>query len=137
MAALQIELVPCLKDNYAYLVHDADAGLTAIVDPSEPEPVREALNKRGWRLTHILNTHHHFDHTGGNIPLKEASGARVVSGSAISFDRLDHIIAGVPSNSRPHPIANSVSPVNATASSGKWNTMWPAVWPGVSITRAT
>jgi len=47
MAALEIELVPCLKDNYAYLVHDRDAGLTAIVDPSEPEPVRKALSARG------------------------------------------------------------------------------------------
>ena len=73
---LEITLVPCLTDNYAYLLHDADAGLCAVVDPSEPDPVRRALN--GRRLTHILNTHHHFDHTGGNIPLKEEFGAKVV-----------------------------------------------------------
>ena len=91
---LQIELVPCLKDNYAYLVHDATAGLTAIVDPSEPEPVRKALAKRGWRLTHILNTHHHFDHTGGNIPLKDASGARIV-GPEKDRDRIPGIDEGV------------------------------------------
>jgi hydroxyacylglutathione hydrolase len=94
MAALQIELVPCLKDNYAYLVHDADAGLTAIVDPSEPEPVRKALARHGWRLTHILNTHHHFDHTGGNIPLKEASGAKVV-GPEKDRERIPGIDEGV------------------------------------------
>ena len=94
MAALQIELVPCLKDNYAYLVHDADAGLTAIVDPSEPEPVRQAAAKRGWRLTHILNTHHHFDHTGGNFPLKEASGAKVV-GPEKDRERIPGIDEGV------------------------------------------
>jgi len=76
--ALEIELVPCLSDNYAYLVHDADAGLTAVVDPSEAPPVQKALAARGWKLTHILNTHHHFDHTGGNIPLKEESGAEIV-----------------------------------------------------------
>lgn len=73
---LEIALIPCLTDNYAYLVHDA--GLCAIVDPSEPEPVRAALAARGLKLTHILNTHHHFDHTGGNIPLKEEFGATIV-----------------------------------------------------------
>lgn len=94
MASLEIELVPCLKDNYAYLVHDRDAGLTAIVDPSEPEPVKRALAGRGWKLTHILNTHHHFDHTGGNIPLKEAFGAKVV-GPEKDRDRIPGIDIGV------------------------------------------
>ena len=94
MAALEIELVPCLKDNYAYLVHDAQARLTAVVDPSEPEPVREALTRRGWSLTHILNTHHHFDHTGGNIPLKEQTGAKVV-GPEKDRDRIPGIDEGV------------------------------------------
>jgi hydroxyacylglutathione hydrolase len=94
MAALEIELVPCLRDNYAYLVHDRDAGLTAIVDPSEPEPVRKALAGRGWKLTHILNTHHHFDHTGGNVPLKEAFGAKVV-GPEKDRDRIPGIDVGV------------------------------------------
>ena len=94
MASLEIELVPCLKDNYAYLVHDRDAGLTAIVDPSEPEPVRKALTDRGWNLTHILNTHHHFDHTGGNIPLKEAFGAKVI-GPEKDRDRIPGIDVGV------------------------------------------
>ena len=94
MAALRIELVPCLKDNYAYLVHDAEAGLTAVVDPSEPEPVREALAKHGWKLTHILNTHHHFDHTGGNVPLKEETGAKVV-GPEKDRERIPGIDEGV------------------------------------------
>jgi len=78
VSPLEIELVPCLSDNYAYLVHDADAGLTAVVDPSEAPPVKLALARRGWKLTHILNTHHHFDHTGGNIPLKEEFGCEIV-----------------------------------------------------------
>ncbi|MEJ1967607.1 MAG: hydroxyacylglutathione hydrolase [Rhizomicrobium sp.] len=94
MAALSIELVPCLKDNYAYLVHDAEAGLTAVVDPSEPEPVRHALQRRGWTLTHILNTHHHFDHTGGNIPLKEQFRATVV-GPEKDRERIPGIDEGV------------------------------------------
>jgi hydroxyacylglutathione hydrolase len=94
MAALAIELVPCLTDNYAYLVHDAGAGLTAVVDPSEPEPVAEALARRGWTLTHILNTHHHFDHTGGNLPLKERFGAQVV-GPEKDRERIPGIDVGV------------------------------------------
>ena len=94
MAALEIELVPCLKDNYAYLVHDAQAKLTAVVDPSEPEPVKEALARKGWALTHILNTHHHFDHTGGNVPLKEQTGATVV-GPEKDRDRIPGIDIGV------------------------------------------
>ncbi len=94
MTALQIELVPCLKDNYAYLVHDSEADLTAVIDPSEPEPVKRALARHGWRLTHILNTHHHFDHTGGNLPLKEQFGAKVV-GPEKDRDRIPGIDEGV------------------------------------------
>ncbi|MEJ0040760.1 MAG: hydroxyacylglutathione hydrolase [Rhizomicrobium sp.] len=94
MAALEIELVPCLKDNYAYLVHDADAKLTAVVDPSEPEPVRQALSRHGWTLNYILNTHHHFDHTGGNLPLKEQFGAKVV-GPEKDRERIPGIDEGV------------------------------------------
>lgn len=75
---LNIHLVPCLKDNYAYLVHEPAKDMVAVVDPSEAAPVQAALQAHGLRLTHILNTHHHFDHTGGNIPLKEATGARIV-----------------------------------------------------------
>ncbi|HEY1632553.1 MAG TPA: hydroxyacylglutathione hydrolase [Rhizomicrobium sp.] len=87
---LQIELVPCLSDNYAYLIRDA--GLCAVVDPSEPAPVKAAL--KGERLTHILNTHHHFDHTGGNLPLKEEFGARVV-GPQKDRERIPGIDVGV------------------------------------------
>jgi hydroxyacylglutathione hydrolase len=94
VSALEIELVPCLRDNYAYLVHDPDAGLCAVVDPSEPQPVKAALEKRGWKLTHILNTHHHFDHTGGNAPLKEAYGAEIV-GPGKDRDRIPGIDVGV------------------------------------------
>ena len=76
--ALSVELVPCLSDNYAYLVHEAASGLCAVVDPSEAAPVRTALAARGWRPDFILNTHHHPDHTGGNLELKAEFGAKVV-----------------------------------------------------------
>ena len=75
-SSVLVEIVPCLSDNYAYLVKSGDS--CAIVDPSEPRPVREALAKKGWKLTHILNTHHHLDHCGGNLDLKQETGAKVV-----------------------------------------------------------
>lgn len=78
MTALEIALVPLLKDNYGYLLHERSSGLTAIVDPSEAEPVLEAAAARGWSLSHVLNTHHHSDHSGGNAGLKEATGCKVV-----------------------------------------------------------
>ncbi len=71
-----IEIVPCLSDNYAYLVKSGD--YCAIVDPSEAAPVRAALARTGWKLTHILNTHHHLDHCGGNLDLKQETGAKVI-----------------------------------------------------------
>jgi len=72
----QIVTIPCLKDNYAYLL--IEAGFCAVIDPSEAAPVEAALAARGLKLTHILNTHHHWDHSGGNLALKEAHGATVV-----------------------------------------------------------
>ena len=75
---MQIALVPLLTDNYGYLLHDSTSGETGIVDPSEAAPVLAAARERGWRLMHILNTHHHHDHTGGNLALKQATGAAIV-----------------------------------------------------------
>ena len=105
MPMLAIDLIPCLRDNYAYLVRDSAAGLCAVVDPSEAAPVRAALAKAGARLTHILNTHHHFDHTGGNLELKAEFGAQIV-GPAKDRDRIPGIDVGVdesaPWNFGPH-----------------------------------
>jgi hydroxyacylglutathione hydrolase len=78
MADLQIEILPVLRDNYVYLARDAGSGSCAAVDPSVAEPVLKALDRLGWRLTHILNTHHHHDHTGGNIELKRATNCAIV-----------------------------------------------------------
>jgi hydroxyacylglutathione hydrolase len=82
MSALEIVQVPCLSDNYGYLVHDEEAGLTASIDTPEVGPLLAALEERGWALTHILNTHHHFDHAGGNLELKERTGCRIVGPAA-------------------------------------------------------
>ena len=94
MSNLEIELVPCLKDNYAYLLRDPASGSVGIVDPSEAAPVIAALDRHGWQLTHILNTHHHWDHTGGNPELKARSRATVV-GPAPDRDRIPAIDVGV------------------------------------------
>jgi len=89
---LEIAIVPCLSDNYAYLVKRGEA--CAVVDPSDAAPVTAALAARGWVLTHILNTHHHLDHTGGNIALKQATGA-VVVGPGKDEARIPGIDVGV------------------------------------------
>ena len=78
MAKLEIALIPALSDNYVYLAHDRDSGATAVVDPAEAAPVLAALEQRGWTLTHILNTHHHADHIGGNEELKARFGVPIV-----------------------------------------------------------
>ena len=80
--ALEIHPVPALADNYVYLLREGESGLVAAVDPSEARPVFEALDRLGWRLTHILNTHHHWDHTGGNLELKDKTGAVIVGPKA-------------------------------------------------------
>jgi hydroxyacylglutathione hydrolase len=82
MARLEIAVVPALSDNYVYLAHDADNGTTICVDPAEAAPVEKALAERGWKLTHILNTHHHGDHTDGNAALKAAHGAELIGPKA-------------------------------------------------------
>lgn len=92
--SLSITIVPCLKDNYAYLLAAPGTGLCAVVDPSEPEPVLKALKEHGLSLTHILNTHHHWDHTGGNLALKKETGAEIV-GPGKDRDRIPGIDTGV------------------------------------------
>lgn len=75
---LEIVQIPVLTDNYVYLVHDADSGLTAVVDPAEAKPPLAEAERQGWKITHILNTHHHGDHVGGNLEIKERTGCTIV-----------------------------------------------------------
>lgn len=91
---LEIEQIPVLRDNYVWLLHDPASGATAAVDPAVPDPVLERLEQRGWRLSHILNTHHHDDHVGGNAALKKATGAKVV-GARQDAQRIPGIDLGV------------------------------------------
>jgi hydroxyacylglutathione hydrolase len=79
---LQIDHLICLRDNFVWLLRETESGAVACVDPSEAAPVKAKLDQLGWKLTHILNTHHHNDHTGGNLELKRATGATIVGPAA-------------------------------------------------------
>ena len=70
--------IPCLNDNYAYIINDTSSKIVGVVDPSEAPPIISFLNKNKLKLNYILNTHHHFDHIGGNIELKKLYNAKVV-----------------------------------------------------------
>lgn len=76
---LTILQIPVLNDNYIYLLHDPVSGETAAVDPAVAQPVLDILEQKGWRLTAILNTHHHSDHVGGNLELKQKTGCTVIA----------------------------------------------------------
>ena len=75
----ETHLFPCLKDNYGVLLHDPSTGTTASIDAPEAGAVEAALAEKGWRLTDILVTHHHADHTGGIAELKKKHLCRVVA----------------------------------------------------------
>ena len=86
---MHITPVPCLKDNYAYLITaDGTPGKALVVDPSETEPVVRALEGSGLELVGILNTHHHFDHVGGNEGLVSRYGKLPVYGHASDQGRI-------------------------------------------------
>ena len=65
-----IEIIPCLSDNYSYLIHEKNTNTISIVDPSEFKACEEVINKHK-KLDFILNTHHHADHVGANLELKK------------------------------------------------------------------
>lgn len=74
---MQIIPVPAFSDNYLWLVHDEASGETAVVDPGAAEPVLAEAERRGWHIINIWNTHWHPDHTGGNLAIKNSTGATV------------------------------------------------------------
>ncbi len=79
---LHIETVPCLQDNYAYVLHDDITRRTALVDAPEVEPIRELLVGRGWELSDLLITHHHSDHIDGVADLHKIYDCRVIGAQA-------------------------------------------------------
>jgi hydroxyacylglutathione hydrolase len=94
MSELAIHMFPCLADNYGYLLHDAESGATAAVDTPDAAEISAQLAAKGWQLTHILNTHHHPDHAGGNLELKRRTGCTIV-GPRADAARIPGIDLGV------------------------------------------
>lgn len=87
---LEIVTIPCLQDNYSFLLHNSETGATAVVDVPDETPIEIELMKRGWRLTEILITHHHPDHIDGIDALRDATDARVI-GAAADANRLPRL----------------------------------------------
>lgn len=79
---LELVTIPCLKDNYAYLLHDPVSGDTTLIDAPEPGPILAELRKRGWHLDQILLTHHHWDHIDGVAAIVEATSAEILGAAA-------------------------------------------------------
>jgi hydroxyacylglutathione hydrolase len=96
---LEIVTIPCLKDNYAFLAHDRATGQTAVIDVPEAAPIAAALAQRGWRLSHVLLTHHHWDHVDGLAALLAAHPATVI-GAAADAHRLPPLDVAVSEGDR-------------------------------------
>jgi hydroxyacylglutathione hydrolase len=94
MAELEIHQFPCLSDNYGVLIRDAAVGVVASIDAPVAATVKEALAEKGWRLTHILTTHHHADHTDGNLALKAETKCTIIGpkGEAEKIPGLDRAV---------------------------------------------
>ena len=87
---MKIEIISCLNDNYSYLIHDEKTNTVAIVDPSEFKPCDEVIKNKYKKLDFILNTHHHYDHVGGNEKLKQKYSS-IVLGYEGDKDRIPFI----------------------------------------------
>ena len=75
---MKVQTIPCLKDNFSYLIIDETNNLACVVDPGEAAPIINFLKKENINLKYILNTHHHFDHIGGNKELKKKFGSIIL-----------------------------------------------------------
>lgn len=92
---LQIVQFACLADNYGYLIRDEASGLTAAIDTPDAQAILDALDRQGWRLDFIFNTHWHRDHAGGNQALKDRTGCVIVGPSEVTrIAPLDRPVAG-------------------------------------------
>lgn len=87
---LNIKIIPCLSDNYSYVIHDEVSKLVGVVDPSEFNSIDNFVSKKLKRIDYIFNTHHHFDHVGGNNQLKKKYSSKII-GSKIDSQRIPGI----------------------------------------------
>ena len=75
---MKVEIIKCLKDNYSYLLINEKNKNACVIDPSESRPIIDFVEKKNINLKFILNTHHHYDHVGGNNDLKKKYGSNIV-----------------------------------------------------------
>ena len=146
---MKIQIIKCLKDNYSYLIIDENNLNACVVDPSEAVPIVDFIENNKIKLKYILNTHHHYDHVGGNKELKKKYNAKVI-GFKNDMDRIPEIdtlvddlqiwkedsfeakIYHIPGHTTGH-IAfhffkeNKGSPVKIFFSLKKWKAIWPVV----------
>ena len=87
---MEVKIIPCLNDNYSYLIFDKSNKNACVIDPSESKPVIKAIEENKVKLKYILNTHHHYDHVGGNKELKEKYDTKIV-GFKDDKDRIPEI----------------------------------------------
>ena len=94
MARLTVSSVPVLTDNYVWLIHDSESGETAAVDPSVADPVLDAAAASDLKITQVLNTHWHPDHTGGNDGIRDSTSCTITGpAEAERVSRMDRIVA--------------------------------------------
>ena len=74
-----VEIIRCLQDNYSYLVIDKTNNSACVIDPGESVPIINFIKKNNINLKYILNTHHHYDHIGGNLELKKKYGSKIIA----------------------------------------------------------
>ncbi len=92
---LTVHQFPCLSDNYGFLVRDEASGKAATIDTPDAEAILAELDKLGWSLDLILNTHWHPDHAGGNEALKKATGASIAGPAEVTrIAPLDRVVKG-------------------------------------------
>jgi hydroxyacylglutathione hydrolase len=98
---MKIVAVPAFADNYLWLVRDEASGETAVIDPGDATPVLAEADKRGWTISQIWNTHWHPDHTGGNLAIKDVTGAEIsgpgtenIPGRDVSLSEGDEVRLG-------------------------------------------
>ncbi|HFB2048875.1 MAG: hydroxyacylglutathione hydrolase [Hyphomicrobiaceae bacterium] len=119
MAHFEIYQFLCRADNYGIIIRDTKSGKVASIDAPAAQPVLTELHRRKWQLTHILTTHHHADHTDGNLPIKSKTGCQIIGsskeaektpgidiklkeGESFLFGSLEITVLGIPGHTSGH-----------------------------------
>ncbi len=135
MTSLKIHLFPALNDNYGVLMHCPETGETASIDAPEAAAVRKALVDTGWKLTHILITHHHHDHVGGIEELKSHFNCKVVGSS-----REPNSLPGLTDTVEPggtYDFAGHIARIIATPGHTIGHVIWHFAEDGIAFTGDT